>query len=389
MSDAIINPEPAQDAVPAVKKSLDSSFKRNMLFIGIAALVAVAVISVSLWSAFSKPGANAMAVAPMNIPTNVAGVSNSGKPTDMTPADQDRLNRVQTAESEAAKLAKNTYIPKELPLNSESLKPPAVQSSGPGRGYAYSTGDASAHSAVDAQRDARINQGIQLQLAAIVARWEAPPTQSAPAYAGAGSGAATASTAPAVPASASATSADELVKGLTIAGARLVSPLDTAKTEFISAEITSGPLAGAYLVGKGRMVGEEGVQVSYTRMKFNDVTYAVNVTGLDNQTSSDALAAQIDRKLLARYVMPVAFSTAQAYLLAVARPAQSVVATSGLSTTIVTPGATAREAAAAGLAAGIGKAGESIGQAKPSAYMPIDTSIALLFNDPVLKKAIK
>ena len=135
------------------------------------------------------------------------------------------------------------------------------------------------------------------------------------------------------------------------------------------------------------MVGEEGVQMSFNRMTFAGESYAVNVTALDNQTSSDAVAADIDRKLLSRFVMPVTFTTLQAYLGAVARPSSQLVATSAVSTQVITPSATAREAVATGIAAGLGKAGEAFGQAKPSAYMPIDAGISLLFNDPVKKAA--
>ena len=394
MSDEqIISPasliEGAPGAPVALKdRQFDKSFKRNIRIIGIAAVVCLGAIAFIVIGAQNKISAGESRVAKTSITT--PAVSVNSKPSDMTPADEARLGRVQGLESDAAKADKNTYIPQELPLKPEAFKTPEAQTNGPGNGYKYGSGEQTTTPAGDPQREARIKQGLDLQLAAIIARAEAPPTQSAPPYPVVAAQAPVAS-ASAGGASGGAVSAEmqgELVKALSIAGARLVSPLDTAKSDFTSAEITSGPLAGAYLIGKGRMVGEEGVQIIYTRMKFGDVSYPVNVTGLDNRTSSDAMAADVDRKLFSRYVMPVVFTTGQAYLAAVSRPAQTVVG-SGFSTTVVTPGASAREAVAAGLSAGMGKAAEAVGQSKPSAFMPIDTSIALLFNDAVLKKAAK
>lgn len=391
MSDEqIISPASLIEGAPVALKDrqFDKSFKRNIRIIGIAAVVCLGAIAFIVIGAQNKISAGESRVAKTSITT--PPVSVNSKPTEMTQADEARLGRVQGRESDAAKANKNTYIPQELPLKPETFKTPDAQTNGPGNGYKYASGDQAQPAAGDPQREARIKQGLDLQLAAIIARSEAPPTQSAAPYAVVAAQAPV-SSASAGGASGGAVPAEmqgELVKALTIAGARLVSPLDTAKTDFISAEITSGPLAGAYLVGKGRMVGEEGVQIVYTRMKFGDVSYAVNVTGLDNRTSSDAMAADVDRKLFSRYVMPVVFTTGQAYLAAVSRPAQTVVG-SGFSTTVVTPGASAREAVAAGLSAGMGKAAEAVGQSKPSAFMPIDTSIALLFNDAVLKKAAK
>lgn len=390
-----VSPDAAPNS-PDVSKPVrrfDVFFKRNVLIVGGVALLGVAAIAVVVVSARAKLHATGSQVAATTIP--ISGLPSAGKPSDLTPVDEARLDRVHAKESEAARAKNDTYIPKELPLTSGSLAAPDSSTKGPGSGYNYNSGAQNSAqygqnnpSPADTQREARISRGIELQLAAIIARSEAPPTQSAPAYVSLTAPAAAATTT--VAASSPADEApSELVKGLTIAGARLVSPLDTSKTDFVSAEITSGPLTGAYLIGKGRMVGEEGVQITYTRMKFNEVTYAVNVTGLDNQTSSDALKADIDRKLLSRYVMPVVFTTFQAYLTAVARAPQEVVITSSGTAAVTSPAATAREAVAAGLAAGIGRAGGVIGQAKPSAFMPIDTSVALLFNDPVLKKVSK
>lgn len=387
-TDQILDPEDSHVAAP--RKGFDPGFKRNISIIGGVLIAAVVVITIVIYGVKDRGDAARARASGTSIPTApaVAGAT----PTDLTPADEARLGRVQGRESEEAKTRQDTYIPRDLVNKSQELQAPPTQANGPGVGYAYNVGDRSGQ-AVDPQREALIRKGLELQLGSLLSRMEAPGTQSAGPYQPPGpqearnQAAATTATASATAAS-GATTTKVLVKGLQIAGARLVSPLDTSKTEFISAVIDSGPLSGAYLIGKGKMVGEEGVQLTFNRMTFNGESYTVNVTGLDGSTSSDAMVADIDRKLLSRYVFPIAFTTLQAYLTAVARPAQTVVA-SNASTQVVTPSATAREAVATGVAAGLGKAGEGLGQAKPVAFMPIDTGIALLFNEPVQTKVSK
>ena len=319
----------------------------------------------------------------------------AASPSQLTPADEARLGRVQTKEAEEAGTKKDTYIPRDLGTKVEAVQPSPTPSNGPGPGYTYNGGDPS-RGAADPQREAAIRSGIEKQLGAIIARMEPPGTQSAAAYQAPQSPQAQAAAAQVAPASSGASAAagaapevQTLVRGLSIAAARLASPCDTSKTAFVSAVVDGGPLAGAYLVGQCKLVGETGVQVTFSKMTVGNESYAVNVTALDSGTSSDALAADIDRKLLSRYVMPVLFSTLSAYTAAIGRPSQVVVASAGVSTQVTTPSATSRQALGAGVSAGINKAGEGLGQAKPSAFMPIDTSISLLFNDAVLKKASK
>lgn len=383
-------------SVPMADKKLAPGFKRNMTIIGGAIVVAILMIGVSIFIAKGKLDSSKGKVAATSIPGGSQSVTGS-KPAEITPADEARLGRVQTAESEQAQIKKDTYIPQEMPLKTEAFRPPDASSSGPGNGYSYRTGETAPPQGpqgppVDVQRDAMIKSGIEKQLMSIVLRNEPPVTQSATFYvppAGVGAQAVQTGAAASTSTTAAAATVQYLIKGLTVAGARLVSPLDTAKSSFVTAEITTGPLAGAYLLGQGKMVSEEGVLMTFTRMKFNGEDYAVNVTGLDNATSSDAMGADIDRKLLARYVMPVVFTTFQAYLSAVSQVGQTIVATPGGVTTVVTPSAAGRQAAAAGLSAGVGKAGQAFGTQTPSAYMPIDSSIGLLFLDSVPLKAKK
>lgn len=373
------------------KKKLDPGFKRNLMIIGGAVLAMVVVIAIVVFGAKAKiDGAKDRGPGTI-IPK--ATTTGGGSQTQLTPEDEARMGRVQTKESDTARERKDTYIPKDMPLKPEDIKTPDAQNNGPGKGYNYKTGDNQGGQVnqVDAQRETLIKKGIELQLGSLLSKAEAPPTQSATFYTPPGGAAPVAAVAPSGAASSASASAASvtLIGGLKIAGGRLVSPLDTAKTEFISAVIDSGPLEGAYLVGKGKMVGEEGVLMTFTRMTVAGEDYAVNVTGLDNGTSSDAMNADVDRKLLSRHVMPVFFATVAAYMQAIARPSQTVVVTSGGGAQVVTPGAAGREAVATGIAAGATKAGAAFGAEKSTAFLPANTGIGLLFNEAVVKKVKK
>lgn len=392
-TDQISNPA-VEDPAPAPRKRFDAGFKRNMYIIGGAVAIGVVITAVIALTAKSRIDSSKSQPANSSI---TGGTTFGGStPTTLTPADEARLGRVQTKESEVAGEKKDTYIPRDMVDKVEAVQPPPSSTNGPGVGYSINAGDRSGQT-VDPQREALIRKGIEEQLGKLVAKLEPPVTQQAAAYQSpqqaangqqsVGSVVPVSTTVP--PTTTVSFAGAVLIRGLGLAGARLVSPCDTEKTAFVTSEINTGPLTGAYLVGQCRLVGEEGVQVTFSRMTFGGESYAVNVTALDNATSSDAVAANVDRKLLSRYVFPVVFTTLQAYLGALARPAQAVIANANTQAQVVTPAATAREAVATGVASGIGKAGEALATAKASAFMPIDTPLALLFNEPVFKKEIK
>lgn len=393
--------------VPMSEKTLDKGFKRNMLIIGAALVIAVVVVMIVILGARSKIAGAQSGVAP----TSLSGINSlsGSKPSELTPADTQRLGRVQGRESDEAKIDKKTYIPGELPLSSEVRTPYASNDAPGGLGPRGSTEPQGQMSAADSARETNIKKGVEVQLSALLAKLEAPKAGSAGPYSaptgataaagatgttgttgttGATGAAATGATTAAAAASV-APAPEVLVRGLKFASARLVSPLDTTKTEFVSAEITSGPLSGAYLIGKGKLVNESGVTMDFTRMTFDGEDYVVDVKALDNATSSDSVAADIDRKILSRTILPVLFTTAQAYLSAVAQPGATIVAGGLAATQIVTPAAQGRQAAATGLAAGVGRAGAGFSEQKASAYMPVSSPVNLLFNSPVLKKNTK
>jgi intracellular multiplication protein IcmE len=364
------------------KRKIDGKASRNLMIVGAVVILAIIVIVIL---AFQLTGNKSTS---QGTPTEIKVSSNNSatnKAAELTEAEEERLKRVQSKESDKAASKGEVFVPNDNPMKATPTEP---LDNGPGKGYNYQTGNESQSAAQtgasNPERDSLMIKGMESQLKGLLSRYESPSTQKAAAYAVDKSAETNGAQAPST--TATEANIENLMAGLTIAGARLVSPMDTAKTSFVSAEITTGPLNGAYLIGTATMNGELGVLVKFNRMRFKADDYAVDVTGLDSQTSSNALNADIDRKILARFVMPVIYASAQAYMTALARPSQNIVnSTSG--STVATPGATTLQATASGVAAGLGQLIASGQQQTPSAFLPVNSSIALLFNAAVPKKA--
>lgn len=169
---------------------------------------------------------------------------------------------------------------------------------------------------------------------------------------------------------------------LTIHAARTTSPIDTEKSPYVSAEVIGGKFAGAFLKGTAVLNQGEGLQVTFTDIRFNGKVAKINAVALDEQTSADALNGSIDRHILSRYVLPITFATVSGAASAIAQRSSQVV-TNGLSTSVVLPEATDKQAAAAGLSSAtqIGQQlVQSLAQQKNTVKLPANTLIGVLFN---------
>lgn len=352
------------------RKKFDPGFVRNLKILTAFLVGSIVVIGLVFWKtndAINQSGQKSDAVS---IPT---ATGQGSKTVDPTPADVARLDRVAAVASDKAKENGKTYIPVDMPLLAE----PLVVAQGPGRGYQYETGAPSGQVRDSAQR----KQGLERQLGAMLASLEPPPTETADPYKVEAAANAPASVVQAAPA-AQAT-AKIWIEGLHIAAGSLEASIDTEKTDFVMAKIATGRAAGALLIGQAVVQGS-GVRVVFNRMSLAGKSYAINAVALDAATSSNAMDAEIDRQLLVRYVLPIFSATAQAYFQAVARPGQTSVPGGLGQSVVVTPEATTRQAAASGIAAGIGQATQAMQPSGgPTAFMPSGTSIGILFIDPV------
>lgn len=380
-------------AKPKSAKKVAPGFSRNMKIIGAFLGFSILAVGVIAYRSTQSLAAAKNQVPPVSVDA-VSGVQIGGVTAtkNVTQPELDRLNRVTTTQSEAAKASGNTFIPNNMPLV-PAPEIPVTSVNGPGRGYNVQSGQNNGGQGQTSPRDQLRAQGLQVQMGSILRQLEAPPVSSAAAYQSklkepqsqAQASARVAAPSTTDSATANAAAGETLLKGLGIYGAVLTSPLDTEKTGYVSARVVSGPATGALLFGQGQVVGSEGVRITFNRMAFNDLSYTINAVALDTQTSSDAMNAEIDRKVFSRYVIPIFGAVGKAYMEAVARPDQQLVVDGG-TVNVVTPGASAKEAAAAGLGAGIDKVAQAATYTGPNtAYMPANSAIGVLVLDPVRK----
>lgn len=377
----------------AGKRKVDPGFRRNLTIIGGGLLVGAAVI-IGAMAMFSGGGNKVREGSDIQVNNNTQ------KSTDgLTPAMREKVGRAQTAESIQAARMGESYIPPDvLPATpNEPMMTPAQQQ----RAF-----EAEARANADAVRLTNERNMLKLNAAQqmLQSTLQRPEVERVAIAAVAPSDARSVG-APAAP---SATASDADVEGLVadmmeIFGGRLSSPVDTDASGFASAEITTGKLAGAYLIGQVKLVGE-GVQFDFTGMRLNGVSYAINAFALDEKTSTTAVQGDLDRKLLQRYVFPVLMAYGGAYATAKAQVATTVTNLGGVGgTTGSTTGTTASDyygvtravptsaqARAAGVASAVSMGSRATSKlaAEPvRVSMPGGVAIGIMFREPVVAKA--
>lgn len=384
-------PPEIEDATPTSRK-VDPGFKRNLLIIGggvgVVAAATILVIVLSQGSA-SKDAKRVVSVE------LAQGTSANGDEGQLSPALAKGIKTAQMNEQAAAKeRGDKMFIPQDTLANAVPIAPPPNEVIGTGAGatapnqnvpvaYQYSEEER-------AQNDRR-RAGMEIQLGQLVEaeggggggsqrvvfdRSQLPAANTGAAQAQTGAPAAVVD------------QGTVIAEGLEIAPGETASPIDTYRTKYASARIVAGKLSGAFLVGSTELM-EEGLSTTYSMMRFNNKTYKIDAIALDEKTSTDAMAADIDRRPLARYVMPVLAAVGGAALTAISTPG-SLVVNGAAATTVSTPPPTGRQAAAAGGAAGmqIIQREVDIEAAKPNrATLPAGTSIGIMFRGEVREMA--
>ena len=372
-------------------RKVDPGFRRNLLIIGGTLLAAVLVAVLVVVTRKPAPSATNQAGGA------VIGVQpGGGSQTDgaLTPQMQQMLREQQIAEAEKARKENKPYIPPD----SGAVEPiPAAPAPGTvpdltPAAYAaeqqalYNQQAPHQEDPAAAAANDRKRQGLKAQMEALV-NARAPEQKIArvqfdapkPAAGGATNGSSS-------PASGSGQDAAVVVDSLEIFAGSTASPVDTYKTAYASARITSGALAGAFLTGRSTLVNE-GLQTNYTRMRWNGRSFKVDAIALDEKTATDAVEANLDRRYLQRYVMPVLFAAAGGYAAAKAQTGSTVVVGIGGSTVATDP-PSEKQAANAGIAAGMGIAQSAIereAQRPIQATLPAGQPIGIMFRAPVLE----
>lgn len=379
---------------------LDGGFKRNILIIGgvLAGIIGIVFLMFAFTDNIKKKPEEKSSIQP--------GLSTPGGQGDLGPNMTQKVLSVQAREAEEAARLNKSYIPKDIvtavdqnsapqPGAQAAPLPPAQfpgQDTGPGASN-YPRAQFMQQAEVD--RENRRREGAARQLESLVARQQVSTvvqrfaTSNANEQSGGQSGRSGAT--------ASGQSAGFgnqappqalLTDALEIYGAETLSPVDTDGTSYVSARITSGKLNGAFLIGNVRLANEN-VETTFTQMRFNGKTYPIQAIALDQQTATNALEGNIDRKILQRYVMPVGLAVVQGFATAKAQVAQTSNAVSGAGIITNVPAPTTEQARNAGVAKGLDILGQRINQ---QANQPIAVTlnpyhaIGIMFMQPVALK---
>lgn len=346
----------------AAKRQLDPGFSRNLRIVGGGMVVGLLTIAGVVYFFSGGNKSNLPAQSSIQV-RDGAQASSDG----LTPAMREKLARAQAKEAEGAARRGESYIPPDvLPSSSnvEASIPQSQQQQQQRYSEAEVQANAAAVQAINERNRARLAAAQQM-LSSTLTRPDVERVGIAQSTASANSSSAGANSAvPATTAQASASDAsrDEVLIAdmMEIFGARLTSPLDTDSSTFASAEITTGKLAGAYLIGQVRLAGE-GVQLEFTGMRHKNVTYPISAIGLDQATSTSAVQGDLDRKLLQRYVFPVLMAYTGAYATARAQvpvtsvagaPSATAATVGSVVGSVLDPGGANSTAANAGAVAG-------------------------------------
>jgi len=178
--------ESAQQAGSA-KKRLDSKFKRNLLIIGGFLLICV----IAMASFVFISGKNKNDAMPKSVVDKGMGGERKAS-GNLSPDEMARLNRVTEKKAEEAQAQGKTFIPKDIPISTNSGSgyipsadvEAAKNAPPPGAAYNVTTGANASNgvSAQEAERYQRMIQGMQVQLQKLVQANAAPVSSSAPQY---------------------------------------------------------------------------------------------------------------------------------------------------------------------------------------------------------------
>jgi intracellular multiplication protein IcmE len=93
----------------------------------------------------------------------------------------------------------------------------------------------------------------------------------------------------------------------------------------ILAELASGPLSGARLIGSFQMASNRYLTLRFTRAIYKGREYSIDAYALDPQTTLGAIATDVDRHYFSRIVIPAAARFLQGYAQAVSQRGTTVV----------------------------------------------------------------
>lgn len=164
-------------------------------------------------------------------------------------------------------------------------------------------------------------------------------------------------------------------------GAVLLSPIDTDKPGLVRARVTTGPAKGLVMAGTAARKGDY-VNVTFTGGVLNGVSYSFTAYAMDTQTADSYLEGKVDKKYFARYGLPIILAAVNAAG-QVATNTGSTTVVGASSTTVSAPQPETKQIASAAIGAAAGSVSENLkaerNELAPRVQIPNGQGIAVVF----------
>ncbi|MBY0240020.1 MAG: hypothetical protein K2X55_11965 [Burkholderiaceae bacterium] len=178
--------------------------------------------------------------------------------------------------------------------------------------------------------------------------------------------------------------------------AEMLSATDSDTPGKLRARISSGPLAGAVVVGVARRIGDQGFQADFTTASINGRTIKVSAYAVDGEVSGDLVRGDYDGRYMQRYVFPVLAEGVKAYagaraqvgttVIAIPVPGAGGVVTGGQQT----PPPTAEQARNAMYSSGAGQVSRALATGPQDGHVMLaaGTQIGIVFEESIYQSDI-
>lgn len=164
--------------------------------------------------------------------------------------------------------------------------------------------------------------------------------------------------------------------------------VNTDEPSVVFATVTSGKLKGSILLGAARLNPNETITIEFDKISIpGRPQTSFRGVVIDSSTGRAALTGKVNRKIFARYIMPIAASVASTYgdLLAKQGQTTTVVAGGVVTNSVMTPQQINDAAKAAGISAITGAISDNAKNSNPSVELPNKLSVEVkLMKDVIL-----
>lgn len=374
-------------------KELDPSAKRNMFIVG-GLILSAALISLFIMSGESPPPPGEQSYVPQG---GAAVTDSKGPPPD----GYEKLARQE--ENERAKLAarnNESYLPTlSIPIVSESDKERAKNMSDDQN---IELPPPPAARAQDTDMARRERQADEVKQRASVSRkmsawvslsetWRYEPSVKGQEVVP-DKPAGLAGTTPGTPQSSAPAPAQPDGRIIQQAGDSIYATIDmsvnTDEPSVVFATVQSGKLKGSMLFGAARLNPNDTITIEFDKISMpGKPQTAFRGVVIDSGTGRAALTGKVNRKIFARYIMPVVASVANTYGELIAQQGQTSTMVAGgvVTNSTMTPQQISNAAQASGISAITGAIAENAKNSNPSVELPNKLSVEVkLMQDVIL-----